>query len=132
MGTALPSAIAAALADRSAPTVCVMGDGGAMYVADLRIAVAEALPVLFLLLSDGRYGSVADATSVVDASRRATTIARPSWFRAVEALECPAEQVKDEAAFVTALRRWDWRRGPLFLEAPFDPERYATMMRGVR
>jgi thiamine pyrophosphate-dependent acetolactate synthase large subunit-like protein len=132
MGTALPSAIAAALADRSAPTVCVMGDGGAMYVADLRIAVAEALPVLFLLLSDGRYGSVADATSVVDASRRATTIARPSWFRAVEGLDCPAEQVKDEAAFVTALRRWDWRRGPLFLEAPFDPERYATMLKGVR
>jgi acetolactate synthase-1/2/3 large subunit len=132
MGIALPSAIAAALADRSAPTVCVMGDGGAMYLADLRIAVAEALPVLFLLLSDGRYGSVADATSVVDASRRATTIARPSWFRAVEGLDCPAEQVKDEAAFVTALRRWDWRRGPLFLEAPFDPERYATMIRGVR
>ena len=132
MGTALPSAIAAALADRTAPTVCVMGDGGAMHVADLRLAVAEALPVLFLLLSDGRYGSVAHATSVVDASRRATTIARPSWFRAVEALDCPAEQVKDEAAFVTALRRWDWRTGPLFLEAPFDPERYATMLRGVR
>jgi acetolactate synthase I/II/III large subunit len=132
MGTALPSAIAAALADRTAPTVCVMGDGGAMYVADLRIAVAEALPVLFLLLSDGRYGSVAHATSVVGASRRATTIARPSWFGAVEALDCPAEQVKDEAAFVTALRRWDWRSGPLFLEAHFDPERYATMLRGVR
>jgi acetolactate synthase-1/2/3 large subunit len=132
MGTALPSAIAGAIADRSAPTVCVMGDGGAMYVADLRIAVAEALPVLFLLLSDGRYGSVADATSVSGASRRATTVARPSWFRAIEALECPAEQVKDEAAFVTALRRWDWRRGPLFLEAPFDPERYAAMIRGVR
>ncbi len=133
MGTALPSAIAAALADRTAPTVCVVGDGGAaMYAADLKLAVAEALPVLFLLLSDGRYGSVADATSVVGASRRATTIARPSWFRAVEALDCPAEQVKDEAAFVTALRRWDWRSGPLFLEAVFDAERYATMLRGVR
>jgi acetolactate synthase-1/2/3 large subunit len=132
MGTALPSAIAAAVADRSAPTVCVMGDGGAMYVADVRLAVAEALPILFLLLSDGRYGSVAAATSVSGASRRATTVARPSWFRAIEALECPAEQVKDEAAFVTALRRWDWRRGPLFLEAPFDPERYAAMIRGVR
>jgi acetolactate synthase-1/2/3 large subunit len=132
MGTALPSAIAAALADRTAPTVCVMGDGGAMYVADLRLAIAEALPVLFLLLSDGRFGSVAHATSVVDASRRATTIARPSWFRAVEALDCPAVQVKDEAAFVTAVRRWDWRRGPLFVEAPFDPERYVTMISGVR
>jgi acetolactate synthase I/II/III large subunit len=132
MGAALPSAIAAALADRTAPTLCLMGDGGAMYLADLRIAVSEALPVLCLLLSDGRYGSVADATSLVGASRRATTIARPSWFRAVEALECPAEQVKDEAAFVTALRRWDWRRGPLFLEAPFEPERYATMIGGVR
>jgi acetolactate synthase-1/2/3 large subunit len=133
MGTALPSAIGAALADRAAPTACVMGDGGAaMYVADLKLAVAESLPVLFLLLSDGRYGSVADATSLVGASRRATTIARPSWFRAVEALECPAEQVKDEAAFVSALRRWDWRRGPLFLEAVFDAERYSTMLRGVR
>jgi hypothetical protein len=50
----------------------------------------------------------------------------------VEALDCPAEQVKDEAAFVSALRRWDWRRGPLFLEAVFDAERYATMLNGVR
>jgi acetolactate synthase-1/2/3 large subunit len=132
MGTALPSAIAAALADRTAPTVCVMGDGGAMYLADLKLAVAEALPVLFLLLSDGRYGSVAQATAVADASRRATTLTRPSWFRAVESLDCPAEQVKDEAALVTALRRWDWRRGPLFLEMSFDPERYATMLTGVR
>src|SRR5262249_34149082 len=83
MGPALPSAMAAALADRTTPTVCVMGDGGAMYIADLKLAVAESLPVLFLLLSDGRYGSVAHATSVVDPSRRATTIGRPSWFKAV-------------------------------------------------
>jgi hypothetical protein len=43
-----------------------------------------------------------------------------------------AEQVKDEAASVSALRRWDWRRGALFLEAVFDAERCATMLTGVR
>jgi len=130
MGTGLPMAIGAALADRAQPTVCAMGDGGVrMYVADVKLAVEERLPILFLLLSDGRLGSLAGASGL---SRRATTVAGPSWFRVAEAMDCAAQQVKDVDGLVAALRRWRWREGPMFIEAVFDPERYAAMTREIR
>lgn len=133
MGTGLPTAVGAALADRSRPTICALGDGGVrMYLGDLKLAVEERLPILFLLLSDGRYGSIAGVPSANGLSRRAVTLPRPSWFRAVEALECPANQVRDMDGVSSALKRWEWHDGPLFVEAVFDPERYAGMIEGVR
>ena len=130
MGTALPMAIGAALADRSRPTVCAMGDGGVrMYVTDLRIAVEERLPILFVLLSDGRLGSVAGAGGL---SRRASAVAGASWFRVAEAMDCPAHQVKDVDGMLAALARWRWSEGPLFVEAVFDQDRYAAMTRDIR
>ncbi|HYS17510.1 MAG TPA: thiamine pyrophosphate-binding protein [Candidatus Binatia bacterium] len=132
MGAGWPSAIGVALADRSRPTVCAVGDGGiATYFADLKLAIAERLPVLFLLLSDGRFGSVGGPAAARGVSSRATTVARPSWFKAVEMLGCPAEPVGDVGAFVTALKRWDCA-GPLFIEAVFDAALYAGMIDGVR
>jgi acetolactate synthase-1/2/3 large subunit len=130
MGTAIPTAIGAALADRRRPTVCAMGDGGVrMYIADLRLAVAERLPILFLLLSDGRLGSVAVDPAL---SRRATAVAGTSWFRVAEAMDCPGHQVKDADGLLAALARWRWREGPMFVEAVFDQERYAAMTRDIR
>jgi acetolactate synthase-1/2/3 large subunit len=130
MGTALPTAIGAALADRSGPTVCAVGDGGVrMYIADLRLAVEERLPILFLLLSDGRLGSVAGDGS---SSRRATAVAGASWFRVAEAMDCPGHHVKDMSGLLAVLGRWRWSEGPLFVEASFDQERYAMMTRDIR
>jgi acetolactate synthase-1/2/3 large subunit len=130
MGTGLPMAIGAALADRGRPTICAMGDGGVrMYIADLRLAVEERLPALFLLLSDGRLGSVATDPAL---SRRATRVAGASWFRVAEAMDCPGHQVKDVDGLLAALARWRWSEGPLFVEAVFDPDRYAAMTRDIR
>ena len=63
MGTALPMALGAALADPSRPVVCLVGDGGLPpHVAELRLAVARKLRLLLVLLTDGRFGSVAAAS----------------------------------------------------------------------
>ena len=133
MGTALPTAIGASLADRRAPTICAVGDGGiGMYIAELKLAIEARLPLLVLLLTDGRYASVASVPHARGLSRRATTLPRPSWYRAVQSLDCPAVQVGDIAAFLTALQGWAWRNGPQFIEAVFDPERYAAMTQGLR
>lgn len=133
MGTGLPTAIGVALAGRSAPTVCALGDGGVrMYVADVKLAVEERLPILFLLLSDGRYGSIAGTSAARGMSQRAVTIPSPSWSGAVEAMGCPAAQVKEMEEFASVVGRWDSRCGPIFVEAVFDPERYAGMIEGVR
>ncbi len=133
MGTGLPTVIGATLADPTRPTICAVGDGGVrMYLGDLKLMVEEGLPILVLLLSDGRYGSIAGVPSAKGLSTRAVTLARPSWFSAIEALGCPAVQVKDLDCFLSALRKWEWRSGPLFVEAVFEPERYAAMIEGIR
>lgn len=133
MGTAIPSAIGIALANRHHPVICAMGDGGIRpYVADVKLAIEESLPILFLLLTDGRFGSIAGVPSAQGLSQRATTLRFPSWFQAIESLGCPSAQVRDLESFTEIVRKWKWQEGPLFIEAVFDPERYAKMLEGVR
>jgi acetolactate synthase-1/2/3 large subunit len=133
MGTGLPMAIGAALANPDQPTICATGDGGVrMYVAELKLAIEHRLPMLVVLMTDGRYGSIACAPAARDLSKGATTISQPSWYRAVEALGCASVQVADSDALASVVTRWQAGDGPLFVEAVFDPERYGIMVEGVR
>jgi len=132
MGTALPMALGAALADTRRPVVCAVGDGGWAHASELRIAVSKRLPLVLLFLSDGRYGSLAAAP----AARRANpdVLAPPggSWTRIMEGLGWQACDVDSPSALSRALRAWDPSSGPLFLEARFDPARYVRMTEGIR
>ena len=59
-------------------------------------------------------------------------MAGASWLRVADAMDCPGQQVKDVDGLLATLARWRWSEGPLFVEAVFDPERYATMTREIR
>lgn len=132
MGTGLPTAIGAAASTPDLPVVCATGDGGLrMYVPEIKLAVAERLPVCVVLMSDGRYGSIACAPQPRAMSTRAVAIDGPSWWRTIEAMGCAASPVDSADALSAALAGWD-RRGPLFLEAAFAPEPYAAMTNGLR
>lgn len=132
MGTGLPMALGAALANPGVPTVCALGDGGIrMYAGEFKLAIEQRLPVLFLFLSDGRYGSIACAPSAPGLNLHAITMTQPSWFRALEALGCQAAHVADIANLAQAVKSWNCKE-PFFLEATFDPERYAAMTKDVR
>ncbi|HEX8914059.1 MAG TPA: thiamine pyrophosphate-dependent enzyme [Humisphaera sp.] len=135
-GTSSPPRPLGALADarvtpRGAPVVCLVGDGGIrMHVAELRLAVAERLPLCVVLMSDGRFGSVACAAGPL-AGHRAVGVDGASWWRAAEAMGCDAVQVESMTAFGRALDTWR-ADGPLFIEAVFEPEAYAAMTKDVR
>jgi acetolactate synthase-1/2/3 large subunit len=133
MGTSIPMAIGGALAQRERPVICAMGDGGAaMYFAEIKLAIAEALPILFLLLSDGGYGSVAAA--VAPDRRRASVLAmrQPPWFEAARALGCHAECVADRHGLRAIADQWRRALGPWFVEARFDAQAYVQMTEGLR
>jgi thiamine pyrophosphate-dependent acetolactate synthase large subunit-like protein len=132
MGGAIPSAVGAAIAAPGRPVLCVTGDGGMrMYPSELRLAVSERLPVCVLLMSDGRYGSVACASDDAAMSARAVTIAGSDWARAVEGFGCRATVVNGVAEFERAFG--DWRGdGPLLIECRFPPQPYAEMVRDLR
>lgn len=132
MGVAIPCAIGTALGRPALPVFCLVGDGGMRtYLAEIKLAVQERLPVCFILMADGRYGSVACVPQRKSMSSRAVTVFQPSWWRSVEGMSCEAYAVDSGTSFATRIQAWT-RTGPLFVEATFDPASYANMTRRLR
>jgi acetolactate synthase I/II/III large subunit len=132
MGTALPMALGAAIADRARPIVCAVGDGGWAHASELRRVVSERLPLLLLFLSDGRYASLAVAPSARKANPEVLAPPGGKWARAIEAFGWRVGEVGSASELESALRTWDPSSGPFFLEARFDPARYLRMTEGIR
>ncbi len=132
MGVALPSGVGAAICQGGFPVFCVVGDGGIRtYPAEIKIAIEEELPTCFILMTDGRYASIGGGSRMSFRNTGATTVPRPSWWKAVVGMGCEAYEVKSESAFAAVLERWD-RKRPFFIEAKFDPAVYAGMTRQLR
>jgi acetolactate synthase I/II/III large subunit len=133
MGTSLPMAIGASLARPQTEILCVTGDGGIRpFWAEIKIAVAERLPICFLLMSDGRYGSIVAAAQAADLIPSAVNIPNASWFEAAAAIGCPAYCVNSLDALADTFNAWRACDGPCFIEIPFPPEAYAAMTADVR
>ncbi len=129
MGTAIPSAIGTAIDDPSVPVVCVFGDGGVgPHFSEIRTAVEHSLPVAFVFLTDGRYGSVAPHTE--SPAAHAYTF-KHSWHAAAQILGCDARTIGSKEEFRTALQTWN-RTSPVFFELEFDPVAYHDMATRLR
>jgi thiamine pyrophosphate-dependent acetolactate synthase large subunit-like protein len=133
MGTAIPTAIGASICNRSKPVVCVMGDGGiSPYIGEIKLAVSENLPILFILMSDGRYGSVSAFAPGTSAVQRATVLARPSWWRALEGMGLHARTLSSLGGVRDLVEAWRREPAPFFLELTFDPDRYQETAKRLR
>jgi acetolactate synthase-1/2/3 large subunit len=65
MGFGLPAAIAAAMANRTAPVVCVTGDGGLMMnTGEMMTARRYGLKIIVVVLSDGELNLIRIARAV--------------------------------------------------------------------
>ncbi|MCI5166390.1 MAG: thiamine pyrophosphate-binding protein [Candidatus Electrothrix sp. GM3_4] len=59
MGWAPGSAVGTALGNPGTPVVCIVGDASyMMYGHEISVAVAEKLPVIFIILNDSSFGAV--------------------------------------------------------------------------
>ena len=133
MGTAVPMAVAAALDDPNTPTVAVLGDGGiGMYLADVRLAVRHRLPLLFVLMTDGGFGSIRARAQREGLTVSPLTIDDPSWLPTFESLGFPATRAESEQALADALADWTPSEGPAYIEMPFEPDAYGAMLNGIR
>ncbi len=133
MGTGLPMALGAALCDQSVPTVAVLGDGGiGMYVGELRLAVERKLPLLLILMSDGRFGSIATRAIKDNLTLAPLTPADPSWLRVMDGFGLPATHVTDEDGLHRALAGWNPADGPAYVEITFPAIPYERMIAGIR
>jgi acetolactate synthase-1/2/3 large subunit len=132
MGSALPMALGAAIAGPD-PVVCCVGDGGLPpYLGEWRLALERRLDVLLLLMSDGGYGSIASAPGARGSRSALLEFPGRSWCRAIEGMGCHAARVSDLGGLQVETSAWLARGGPAFLELPFAPARYRTMLEGIR
>lgn len=132
MGSAIPTAIGFAIANPGRQIICVAGDGGIRpYFPEIKLAVQEHLPIIFVFMSDGGYGTFAKTAQDKNMSQRAYRINNPGWWRAAQALGCPAQPVENITQLKSALKDYDHTK-PLFLELPFDKAKYALMAQKLR
>ncbi len=132
MGTGLPTAIALSISRYDQPVFCAVGDGGIRnYLAELKLAIERRLPICLVLMTDGRYGSIACVEQPRPISSQATSITSQSWVGPIEGMGCDARKVASTREFSSAVGSWG-RSSPLFLEAAFDPEEYARMVDRLR
>ena len=132
MGTAIPTAIGLSLAEGKIPAICMAGDGGIRpYFPEIRMAVEYQLPILFVLIADGGYGTIgsADLNQPIHA---AAQIKQSSWWKPVEAMGCASMQVGSLPELAVAVSRWQASGKPAFIELQFEPEKYRRMTFDLR
>ena len=133
MGTGIPMALGAGFHDNTVPTVAFLGDGGiGTHVGELRLAVQNRLPILFVLMTDGGFGSVRTRAIKENLTQGPLIMREPSWLKIINAMGIPGARTESLADFTSALAAWRWREGPAYLEVPFDPDLYPRMVEGIR
>ncbi len=133
MGTGMPMAIGAALYDNEVPTVAFIGDGGiGMFISDIKIAVQRRLPLLIILMSDGYFGSIRSRAIADGLTQKPLTISKPSWLKVFEGFGVESVQAESAEKLDSIISNWKPSEGPLFIQIPFDPEKYLKMAEHIR
>lgn len=133
MGTGVPMGLAAALHDPTTPCVTVVGDGGiGMYIGEMRLAVERGLPMLLVLMSDGRFGSIVTRAIKDGLTEKPLRPNDPSWRRILDGFGVATWRAEDDAGLAAALGEWRRTGGPGYVEIPFTPAPYEAMVAGIR
>jgi acetolactate synthase-1/2/3 large subunit len=96
----------------------VAGDGGFMFsVAELATAVKYRLPIVVLVVNDGRFGAIKFLQETLYEGRWGETdLTNPDFVALARAFGAHAERVPDVAALEDAVRRALAADGPVLLE----------------
>lgn len=124
MGWAIGAAIGSAMADRRGPVVCLTGDGSyLMNGQEITVAVAEHLPVVFIVLNDSALGMVMHGQRMAKAEQVGFEIPTVDFGLLAQALGVPSHVVRSDAE----LAELDFgaifaRRGPTLIDVRVDGE----------
>jgi acetolactate synthase-1/2/3 large subunit len=125
LGYGVPAAIGAKIARPDRPVIAVVGDGGFLFsVNELATAVKYALPVVFLVLNDNRYGAIKYLQEAMFAGRWSEAdLANPDFVALARAFGAEGQLVKQVDDLPRALTRALAHPGPTVLELPIaiDP-----------
>lgn len=126
LGMGVGYALGAAAADRTRPTVLWIGDGGIRaFLGELGLAGRLRLPLLTLVMADGRFGSIYGRAAAKGLATAPLVMDRLDVGRVATGLGL-AESVAGSAAELERLAQ-AWRRNPepALIRCDFEPDRYA-------
>ena len=116
LGYAVPAAIGAKIARPERAVIAVAGDGGFMYsVNELATAVKYRLPIVFLVLNDGRFGAIKWLQELIFERWGEADLANPDFVALAHAFGARGERIA-AGGLGAAIRRALAADGPTVLE----------------
>jgi acetolactate synthase-1/2/3 large subunit len=124
LGYGVPAAIGARVAQPDRPVVAVVGDGGFLYsVNELATAVKYALPVVFLVVNDQRYGAIKYLQEAIFGRWGEADLVNPDFPALARAFGAAGQRAGDLDQLGPALAKALAHPGPVLVELPLaiDP-----------
>lgn len=129
MGFGLPAAIAAALVNRTAPVVCVTGDGGFMMNAgEMMTARRYGLKIIVVVLSDGELNLIRIKESWKNVNPYGTKLYSGSLFGSETFLGAEVIHATDRKGMQRAVSRALISDRSVIIEATVDPAVYGGLI----
>jgi len=129
MGFGLPAAIAAALVNRTAPVVCITGDGGIMMNAgEMLTARRQGLKIIVVVLADGELNLIRIKESWKNVRPYGTKLYTGALFGSETFLGAEVIHVSDRKGMQKAVRRALLSDRSVIIEAAVDPAVYGDLI----
>jgi benzoylformate decarboxylase len=122
LGYALPAAVGIALARPGVRTVCLIGDGSAMYsIQALWTAAQRKLPLTIVVLNNSGYGAMRSFSQVMQV-RNVPGLDLPDidFVRIAEGMGCNAARVAKSSELAPALKCALTHKGPSLVDVLLD------------
>ena len=133
MGFALPSAIGAALLDRTRRVVALTGDGGLlMCLAELGTAARERLKVTTIVFNDHSLSLIRIKQEKLGYPAMGMSLDGVDWLAAAKTFGMPAWRAHNNEEMTRCLTEAAAIDGPALIDAVIDPSSYPEMMRVLR
>ena len=129
LGYSLPAAVGMALGREKRRTVCLIGDGSAMYsIQALWTAAQRKLPLTVVVLNNSGYGAMRSFSQVMQV-RNVPGLDLPGidFVKIAEGLGCEAVRVTKASELVPALKRALAHKGTSLVEVIVDFRRAAAV-----
>ena len=122
LGHSLPAAVGMALGRPDIRTVCLIGDGSAMYsIQALWTAAQRKLPLTVVVINNAGYGAMRSFSQVMQV-RNVPGLDLPGidFVRIAEGMGCDAVRVGKSSEFAPAIKRGLTHKGTSLIEVTVD------------
>ncbi|MBR0726320.1 benzoylformate decarboxylase [Bradyrhizobium manausense] len=123
LGYSVPASVGVALARPGRRTVCLVGDGSAMYcIQAIWTAAQRKLPITFVVLNNSGYGAMRAFSRLMQAHRPpGIDLPEIDFVALANGLGCPGKRVTDVADLDHMLDEALASHGPALVDITVDP-----------